>query len=267
MCAALCAMIVLLAACQPTAHTHASSTTPTPPPAKFYAGFGKPLSAQEPSSYPPFVTIYFIPGTLRDQAVDLVAKLGLRSLSPCIAPERGDSSGAFWVSSNEYPALSTQPISALWVDGTGRPAGQPYYSTLSNDPLAAPDWLAQLAGAPEVREIDTGNAWGCVPMTGSETARFLEPQQSVTYAQVTFAGLSYEQAVVEVSGLGYRLSDPCYEAAHPRPAWHAMGQAGAYATTQSLVLAVTEANATQWQAQTRQLQGFVSLTVPYSTTC
>ncbi|HEU0026556.1 MAG TPA: hypothetical protein VFQ25_05515 [Ktedonobacterales bacterium] len=175
--------------------------------------------------------------------------------------------GTPWASLDERWIYDLKPASnVLWVDGTARPADQPYYNTLPSDPLAAPDWLARLAAAPEVREIDAGS-WHCPLLGGSKTAQFLGPQQTITYARVTFTGISYEQAVVEVSGLGYRLADPCYETASPHPAWRPMGQVASFATTGSLVLAVTEANSTQWQAQTRQLQGFVSLTAPYSVSC
>jgi hypothetical protein len=190
-----------------------------------------------------------------------MANLGLRELQFCRAAEVG------WAPVSEFPASASQPITSIWVNGTAAPVEQSGYASFPNEPLAAPDWLVQLAAAPEVSEIDTEFEGSCLLTSGTLTARYLSPQTVTTYAQVTFKGISYEQAVVEASGLGYRLADPCYEAASPRPAWHGMGQVGSYARTHSLVLAVTDANSTQWQAQTRQLQGFVSLTAPYSASC
>ena len=267
----LCALAILLAACQPAApntspaHGRNSSNTPAPSIAKFRYAEGNALSMSPPATYPAFVVVNFTAATPRHQVVDLVSDLGLRALYPCMG--QGLRAGAPWASVNEYPSLPSMPVASLWVNGTAQPAGPPYYTDPhSIDPLAAPDWLVRLAAAPEVREIHVGG-WNCPLLGGSATAQFLGPQRTTTYARVTFTGISYEQAVVEISGLGYRLADPCYETASPRPAWRPMGQAASFAATGGLVLAVTEANSTQWQTQTRQLPGFVSLAAPYSAAC
>ena len=88
---------------------------------------------------------------------------------------------------------------------------------------------------------------------------------------MTFAGAtSYEMALEGVNGLGFRLADPCYEAARARgakPIWHSMSQAQTFAQTQTLVLATTSVNATTWLSQLQALAGVQHITAPFAAAC
>jgi hypothetical protein len=63
-----------------------------------------------------------------------------------------------------------------------------------------------------------------------------------TYAYVSFAsGVTYDTALYDVSNLGLRLADPCYEYSRlpnhqPQP-WHPMGQEVAFKNSHALVVA------------------------------
>jgi hypothetical protein len=77
----------------------------------------------------------------------------------------------------------------------------------------------------------------------------------------------YEQALVMISGLGFRLTDPCYEQRLPPPAWRPMGQQASFASGGALVVAITAANSTRWLAQVKAAPGVVGVQAPYTQQC
>ncbi|MEO7001202.1 MAG: hypothetical protein ABI068_05340 [Ktedonobacterales bacterium] len=236
---------MLLAGCGSVTATGQTTTPAMPPNAKL--SFNGGYSAAHPY---PFATVRFVKGTSYEAALTAITDLGLRPLSPCYA------SDALWASAGQRNTYSSGTAYApgFWVNGAHeRGAGS--YSPLDYDPLAPDDWLQRLATLPAVAHVEDSNmvcpmipASGSTPCAGS----YLDPSvlKAPTYLHVSFAaGMSYAQAVATVSNLGFRLADPCYEQAKPTPAWHAMGQETGYATSDSLTLALTDANATLWRQQ------------------
>lgn len=93
-----------------------------------------------------------------------------------------------------------------------------------------------------------------------------------TYAQVSFSRTtSYDSALSEVTNLGLRLADPCYEAtidsSSATTAASQPGQEGSFAKTNRLIVAVTRVTSMLWQGQTSALAGVVSVEPLGSSAC
>lgn len=92
------------------------------------------------------------------------------------------------------------------------------------------------------------------------------------YAYVTFAaGVDYDTALYDVSNLGLRLADPCYEQSllpkHQPEQWHPMGQEFTFSYSHALVVApVPLISATIWRNQLRKLPD-VAEVISYHTVC
>jgi hypothetical protein len=80
-----------------------------------------------------------------------------------------------------------------------------------------------------------------------------------TYAYVTFVpSVDYDAALFDVSNLGLRLADPCYEQSHlphhQAQPWHLMGQEITFSYSHALVVAPAPLiSATVWRDQLRKL--------------
>jgi hypothetical protein len=141
-------------------------------------------------------------------------------------------------------------------------------------PLAPSDWLRRLAALPSVVAIYDGYG-GCAmipvdltPILGQ--LYFLGQTVWVEDVRVEFAASStdgYGQALATISGLGFRLTDPCYEQRLPPPAWRPMGQQVSFASGGALVVAITAANSTRWLAQVKAAPGVASVQAPYTSQC
>lgn len=100
-----------------------------------------------------------------------------------------------------------------------------------------------------------------LPPTGAPTLLTYEQalSQSGTYAYVTFAvGVDYDTALYDISNLGLRLADPCYEQSflphHQAQPWHPMGQQITFSYSHALVVAPAPLiSATVWRDQLRKL--------------
>lgn len=83
--------------------------------------------------------------------------------------------------------------------------------------------------------------------------------QSGAYVYVTFAsGVDYDTALYDISNLGLRLADPCYEQSflphQQRESWHPMGQEITFSYSHALVVAPAPLiSATVWRDQLRKL--------------
>ena len=80
-----------------------------------------------------------------------------------------------------------------------------------------------------------------------------------TYAYVTFAaGVDYDTALYDISNLGLRLADPCYEQSllpHQQPEqWHPMNQTITFSYSHALVVSPAPlTSAVTWRDQLRKL--------------
>ncbi len=124
----------------------------------------------------------------------------------------------------------------------------------------------------------------CNPNAGSSTTPTSGPAVLLSlpsnalpdlYTQVTFAaGVEYAQALYEISNLGLRLADPCYEEAlafRPPPtwpAWHPMSQRAPFSGSQRLVVAPgVQVSSTTWTDQLHALTDVRGVTTPYAPSC
>ena len=91
------------------------------------------------------------------------------------------------------------------------------------------------------------------------------------YMRVTFgAAAGYGAALAQVADLGLRLADPCYERSWTRHlplVWHSMGQAGAFASGRTLIVATTEVAPTTWRDRLGQSASVSSIDASYAPPC
>jgi hypothetical protein len=147
-------------------------------------------------------------------------------------------------------------------------------------PVAAPNWPDRLTGigAFNITFYARNTPFNCpsprivsgAPPT--DASQFVAADQLGTYAQITFdsASESYDAGLGDVTDLGLRLADPCYEQAQTHgttSSWHAMGQETAFADAGALVVAPTVAASADWQDQIQALSGVVSTEVPFTAQC
>jgi hypothetical protein len=111
------------------------------------------------------------------------------------------------------------------------------------------------AGAPEILTRDqAGNQIG-------------------TYAHVTFApSVDYDTALYDISNLGLRLANPCYEYSllpnHQPQTWLPMGQEITYHASNALIVAPAPlVSAATWRDQLRKLPDVTAADTSYHPTC
>lgn len=212
--------------------------------------------------------VYFNASIGLDGARQLVTNLGLQAVDHCTGYTDADVRWRSQDNSFAWLAPIAQPV------GTP-PATQPLHRLeVAPTPLAPSDWLRRLAALPSVKSIYAGPS-GC-PNIGVDLSPipgqlyFLGQTVWAEDVRVQFAasGASgYAQALATISGLGFRLADPCYEQRLPPPAWRPMGQQASFASGGALVVAITAANSTQWLAQLKTAPGVVSVQAPYTQQC
>jgi hypothetical protein len=191
-------------------------------------------------------------------ALQFVTNLGLQPLYACTGY---DGSYVRWRPQDER-------------DGFAATAMPPHTLEVAPTPLAPSDWLQRLLASSSVASIYDGPQF-CpnIPVDLTHLPGrlyFLGQSVWVEYVQVKFAPFSanaYGQALSDISALGFRLADPCYEQSLPAPPWRSMGQQASFASGGALVVAITEANSSQWSAQLKDAAGVVGVTAPFAPTC
>lgn len=155
-----------------------------------------------------------------------------------------------------------------------------------NTPLAAPGpnpW-ANLDTLPGVitenqhttvtcPSLETGPT-NITPQPGVTTVFIPSELASPSYARVSFATtVDYDAALLEVTDLGVRLGDYCYETGlaasnHGKTLWHPMGQEGEYASSHTLTLApMALTTAHTWLDQLGAILGVTGVQANYTPTC
>lgn len=219
------------------------------------------------NSKPPFAAVIFDTATDLSGALQMVTNLGLQPVDHCtgyFSSEvrwRPQDDNFRWLAPIAYP------------EGATPPPGPLHGLAVAPTPLAPSDWLQRLAALPSVRSIFDGFsscpdiAEDLTPMPGA--LYFLGDKARTEDLRVSFAADTggYGQALATISGLGFRLADPCYEQSVPPPAWRPVGQQASFASGGALVIAITAANSTQWLAQLKTAPGVVSVQAPYTQPC
>lgn len=249
----------------PTAKVASPHATPTISPVAAKVTFTGGLSFQHPY---PFAYVTFTAGTSYVDALQAITDLGLQPLSPCAGENLG--AGVLWHPVGEHDLFAAYPQAPrLWVNGA---VSSPDLADESVALAAAPDWLARLSNVPFVAAIADGGT-NCPSIGASQPTPgmpyFLTLPVAPTYLSITFVqGTSYEQALDDISNLGFRLADPCYEQTQrQQAAWHPVGQESPFASTSSLIVATTQANSTQWRSQLHASVWVRAVVVPYTPDC
>jgi hypothetical protein len=174
---------------------------------------------------------------------------------------------------------------------------------VATTPLAASDWSARLEAVPgvlpkiplsmvsqpiyclnaDMRSSDVSLTPGtpagstdASPTPSTPLVLTSDQVQDGLYARVVFGSFTdYATALAEVSNLGVRLADPCYEQLQFRlqsqskePTWHAMGQEASFAASHALIVAPAPlTTATSWASQLRALTTVSDVAIPYVRAC
>ncbi|MGH2485296.1 MAG: hypothetical protein ACRDHE_04715 [Ktedonobacterales bacterium] len=236
-------LLLGLGACGQSSSRHAAAParTATPSPTVIHA---RPKAA--------FVT--FAAGVSYPAAVRAVTDLGLqaRTFGASLAyspPGAAESSQGWWqpeASDRDFPMTS----------GPDARRGRLY---VAPTPLAPADWadrVDSLSGVVKTQVYMTEPSWPLrIVYTAppADAVQYVAEDQVDTLVRVTVAGaVPYESAIVLVSRLGFRLSNPCYDQAQASghsPAWQPTGQESSFAATHALLVRVTYVNAASWRQQ------------------
>lgn len=216
--------------------------------------------------------VTFEAGVSYQTAVREVTDLGLQARTFCEGvtyspPGAAESSIGWWepeASARDFPMTS----------GTDTGHGMLY---VAPTPLAPSDWVARLGTSPGVLNVQVYTAEPKCALhivhttPPSDAVHYVPDDQVGTLVRVTFdQRMSYDSAIVLVSQLGFRLSDPCYETAKSNgqaPSWQTMGEESSFAATQELVLTVTYFNAATWHQQLAGSSGVQTVVTPVTATC
>ena len=149
---------------------------------------------------------------------------------------------------------------------------------------ASPDWLHKLYSLPGFHKDPSSQNFGCSgghanagPPPPKDAPDVLTNEQADsqigTYAYVTFtSGVDYDTALYDISNLGLRLADPCYEQSllpHQQPEqWHPMNQTITFSYLHALVVSPAPlTSAVTWRDQLRKLPDVASADTSYHPTC
>jgi hypothetical protein len=250
------ALLTLLAACgRGTAGGTSTTASPT-------------ATARE---IPTSAWVTFATGVSYETAMRTVTDLGLQARTFCegIAyepPGAAEGSGHWW-----EPEASPRDFPLTGGPDVGR--GRLY---VSPTPLAPRDWDLRLDASAGVFSLQTYTFSSC-PLHIVRTApppdavHYVAEDEVGTPVRATFgASVTYDDAVVLVSRLGFRMSDPCYEQAKvdgKTPAWQPMGQESGFTTSHQLLVRVTYFNSQRWREQLAEGAGVQMVEAPASTSC
>ena len=172
--------------------------------------------------------------------------------------------------------------------------------------IAAPDWISQAIGLPGASSPSSSAPVICTfarpsgspvtPQPGAPkvlTSIPVDSHGATYFARVNFsANADYNAALYDISNLGLRLADPCYEYALAKPppyqppqpqqipqtpqtpqvpwppTWHPMGQQAAYNAHHALVVAPSRlVSATTWRDQLPNLADVTATDTNYQPAC
>ncbi len=197
------------------------------------------LPVQTPPVYDASVT--FAPNVSYEQALEIVANLGLKTFTGC--------------GGNEQSSYASGHMLLVAAEVN-----------------SAPLWLGRLKTTQGVTDAQAINAvFSCPNMPVSNGPPPIPQDQVGAYVRVTFSSATvYVAALDRVNALGFRLADPCYEQARAqgkKPTWHPMSEVDTYHQTDTLVLATTQYNAVTWLDQLQGVTGVVKIDAPFTATC
>lgn len=256
-------LLLALGSCGQSSARHATASAPRT---------ATPSPTAQPASRSAFVT--FAAGIAYPSAMRIVTDLGLQPHTFCGEGVSYAPPGATEASVNWW-APEALPKAFIETQGPDIGRGRLY---VLRTPLAPPDWATQLAeesSVVKVQDYTVDPSFPAPPTVNTappaDAVQFVGEDQVDALAQVRFANpVSYEDAVVLTSQLGFRLSDPCYERAvtnGSKPTWQPMGQEANFATSHTLVVRVTYFNATSWRQQLTGSVGVQSIEAPATFTC
>ncbi|MGH2502936.1 MAG: hypothetical protein ACRDID_10510 [Ktedonobacterales bacterium] len=205
----------------------------------------------------PSADLRFQPSVSYAAAVETVTSLGLQPLSPC--------TGAMGSTTPWRPISQQKDFAAQDTHGD-------LQVTVTS--LTAPNWLQRLATTSGVRLVYDGPVY-CPSISGDLTPvpgrlYFGGYQAPTEYLAVTFSSTSpdsYAQRIVEVSELGFRLANPCFEQHKPQLAWPGASQQAPFTASGRLILATTDANSQAWRTQLQAVDGIAQIVAPYAPAC
>lgn len=202
------------------------------------------LPVSQPPVYGAVVT--FTNSTSYNQAIQIVSDLGLKTFADCRSE---------WVPEDDEQNYANYHAFTV--------------AAMTN---SAPLWLERLQATPGVAHAQAQGIHGCfADIPGPHPIQRLQPKQAGAYLQVSFASnISYTQAWQSLNALGFRLADPCYEAARAqshKPTWQSMGEESSFAQTHTLTVATTNFNATIWQQQLQKVTGISHVATPKGAVC
>ncbi len=246
--------------------------------------------------------VTFAPTVTYAQALRTVTDLGMQPALPCASPQTIVLNGRMrdlsphWQPVGQralflqlhglvvYPNVLAEehPLSARsWVDQLR------YYSPSiialrDATPLSVAASTISVAPVPQIllNDVAAGGdvKYTCTPilpgplLTGDPPLRVIHGA-TATYAQVAFSPtITYDTALAEVSNLGLRLADPCFETAvlipnAPHLPAEQIGQEAGFAKTQTLIVATTLVASTLWRQQTSASVGVVAVSSASGTSC
>ncbi|HEY7343126.1 MAG TPA: hypothetical protein VH591_19795 [Ktedonobacterales bacterium] len=174
---------------------------------------------------------------------------------------------------------------SLWLPAGQRARFQQEHRMFVVPTLAhAPDWATKIYALPGAHRDTSTQSIPCTDgqPVGSQTPSSSNAPNVLTtdqvgnqtsmYAFVTFLpSVSYDAALYDVSNLGLRLADPCYEYAlvkQSSPQWRPMGQETIFGVSHALVVAAAPlTSATIWRNQLRTLPDVSTVDTSYHPAC
>lgn len=181
-------------------------------------------------------------------------------------------------------------IESAWLPAGQQERFQQEHRMFVMKTLDAPtDWVYQMHHLPGVRNDPSlenifcsggHSTIGPTPQPGAPAVLTLNPadrhplnSEIGTYAYVTFAsGVDYDIALYDVSNLGLRLADPCYEYSllphHQPKQWHPMSQEITFSYAHALVVAPAPLiSAVTWRDQLHKLPDVTTVDTSYHPVC
>jgi len=222
---------------------------------------------QSPAPWPSSLAVTFTLPISYERALRLITDLGLQPAMDC-----GIGSEMLTPGSTSTPWPRWQPV--------GQRETFLHEHRLLVD-LASPpsDWFMRLKATPGVSKtgfLDPRDSVCRAVVYGTPPPGVAVPLNAVqagSYTRITFTHPidNYDAALYDISNVGLRLVDPCYEQAmlhHKRATWHPMGQEHTFAIAHTLILATSKlVTSSLWQNQLHTLAGVSSIETPYTVKC
>ena len=188
-----------------------------------------------------------------------------------------------------YPSdvAAGKVIGSKWLPAGQRDRFQQEHRMWVVRTITGHDWL-KMYRLPGFHTDSSSQSFGCSdghgnagppPSQGAPDVLTLNPadnqliKQIGTYARVTFAPtVTYDAALYDISNLGLRLANPCYEYSllpnHQPQTWLPMGQEITYHASNVLIVAPAPlVSAVTWRDQFRTLPDVTTADTSYHPTC